>query len=90
MQFSSNIKDVLSTIAGVLGAIAFVGGTIIASLVQSGVVIPVFLTIIVGAAGAVSVALIGLLNGKNPDGTTKTSTQVVQANKLAEQTKTEK
>jgi ABC-type transport system involved in multi-copper enzyme maturation permease subunit len=87
MQFSSNIKDLLSTIAGVAGAVAFVGGTIVASLTQSGIVVPIFITIIVGVCGAISVALIGLLNGKNPDGKTKTLTQVTESNKLAKETK---
>jgi len=75
-----NIKDKMTTIAGFLGAIAFIGGAIVASIVSNGVVVPIYFIIIIGACGAASVAINGYYNGKTPDGKTKTPEQIKSAN----------
>ena len=62
-----NIKDVLSTICG---WVLLVCGAILGATLQGIVMPPIVLTI---AAGAASVAglIVGILTGKNPNGTTK-------------------
>jgi hypothetical protein len=82
-----NIKDTMTTIAGYLGAFAFVSATIVGSLIQSGIVIPLFVTALIGACGAASVAILGWYNGKNPDGSKKTVAQITEQNAKAEATR---
>jgi hypothetical protein len=69
----TNLKDKLTNWAGALGAIAFIGGSTIASLMASGVKVPTIAIAIIGACGAASAATLGWLSGKNADGTTKTN-----------------
>ena len=74
-----NLKDIMTTIAGILGAIAFIGGTTIAYLTQHGINTPPIVIVVVGVCGAVSAGILGYLGGKNPDGSTKTDSQITKA-----------
>jgi hypothetical protein len=69
----TNIKDKLSTICGYAGAIsaAIVG-------LSAKVTLPTWLVTAAVAVGSISVAIIGYLTGKAPDGATKTPDQVAQ------------
>jgi hypothetical protein len=80
---TSNIKSTLSTIAGILGAI----GVIIGSLGTQGIALPEWVYIVGGVCGTVSITLIGILQGRNPDGTVKTPIQVSDINTKAAETK---
>lgn len=62
-----NLKDLVTTICGV---ISLVSGVIL-SLPESNIFTPTVKTI-AGGLAALSVALIGYMSGKNPDGSTKT------------------
>lgn len=85
---TSNIKSIATTIAGILGFISLLGATILGVLAQYPMVhVPQIFIIIIGVCGAVSVFVIGYLNGKNPDGSAKTPTQVITANQIAVETK---
>jgi hypothetical protein len=79
----NNLKDKMTTLAGYLGAIAFIGGAIVASIASNGVKVPMSITIGIGACGAASVAIIGWFGGKNPDGSTKSVEQVTTQNQQA-------
>jgi nitrate/nitrite transporter NarK len=72
----NNIKDTLTTIAGVIGAIGAIGGTILVTLAQSGIQIPSYYTVIVGICVALSSGILGYFNGKNADGSSKTFDQL--------------
>ncbi len=79
----SNIKDTLTTIAGIMLAI----GGIIVGLGPAGVVVPGWLAtvgIVLGAAGA---GIIGWAQGKNPNLTKKSETEVANQNAQAKQPK---
>jgi hypothetical protein len=79
MNFSSNLKDTLSTVAAILGTIS---GLILA-LPTQGVILPSWVTTI-GAVGAtLSITIIGLLTGKLPNGGTKPVEVVVAQNQQA-------
>ena len=69
---SSNLKDTLTTICGLVVA---VGGSLLA--IEG---IPSNVKAIVGVAVAVSVGVIGWLTGKSPSGAQKTDSQVVAQN----------
>src|ERR1035437_9066291 len=75
-----NIKDKMTTIAGILGAFAFISGTIVASIVSNGITVPIYIIVIIGACGAASLGINGWYNGKTPDGKTKTPAQIESAN----------
>jgi len=75
---SSNIKDTLSTICGILFAIA--SGLVTASM--SGISMPEWLPAIAGSVMAISGAIIGYLTGKAPSAAKKTESQVVDQNQL--------
>ncbi len=75
METTSNIKDKLSTICGVLIAI---GGGIL--VVGQTVKLPEWLNAAAGAVMAVCTAIIGYLTGKTPAAKAKTSDQVVNQN----------
>lgn len=60
----TNLKDTLSTICGIVFAVC------VALLAVPG--LPVIVTQIATGGVAVSGAIIGILTGKNPNGTTKT------------------
>ena len=77
MNLSSNIKDKLSTIFGILAAIA--GGLL--TVGQGGVTFPAWLTAVSSTTVAISIAVIGYLTGKTPSANVKTADQVVDQNK---------
>jgi hypothetical protein len=79
MNFSSNIKDTLSTIAAILGIIS---GLVLA-LPTQGVVLPSLITTIAVIAASISVGIIGVLTGKLPNGGTKPVEVVTAANQEA-------
>lgn len=70
----SNVKDILSTIFGIAGAVA---GAVI-TVNQSGIPLPAWLVTTSMVTAAVSLAVIGWLTGKAPDGKAKTPEQVAQ------------
>ena len=77
----NNIKDTLTTIAGILGFIAGAGATVLGILSQyPDVVVPVYVKIILGVCGALSIFIIGYFGGKNPNGSGKTPRQVDNLN----------
>lgn len=67
-----DLKNKLSTIFGVLAAIC--GALVTAS--QTGLVLPEWVIATATGVGALSVAVIGILTGKNPDLSAKTSLQI--------------
>ena len=73
---ASNIKDTISTICGIL---IILGGAL-ATINAAALHLPVWVTALGGAMATIGTAVIGILTGKNPDGTTKTTDQVVQQN----------
>lgn len=77
MNLSSNIKDKISTIFGILAAIA--GGLL--TVGQNGVVLPPWATAVASSTVAISIAVIGYLTGKTPAANVKTPDQVVDQNK---------
>lgn len=65
----SNIKDTISTVCGwVIG----ICGAILAVTIQ-GVVIPPIVLTIAASAASIATVILGILTGKNPDGTTKSN-----------------
>jgi hypothetical protein len=74
---TSNIKDTLTTVCGVI----FFVCTSIVTMNVSGVILPTWLTSTCGVLIGISGAIIGWLTGKTPAGVTKTDTQVAQQNK---------
>ena len=77
MNLSSNIKDKVSTIFGILAAIA--GGLL--TVGQNGVTLPSWVTAVASSIVAISIAVIGYLTGKTPAANVKTPDQVVDQNK---------
>ena len=73
--FGINLKDKLTTFAAILGGVC---GLIL--LPPVAVLLPVAIGTYAVAGMALSGTIIGLLTGKNPDGTTKTPAQVTEAN----------
>ena len=80
---TSNIKNTLTNIAGILGAIS---GVIIAMSTQ-GVPLPAWLLTAGGVCAALSIGILGYFSRKNPDGSVKTQTHVVELNTKAAATK---
>ena len=76
MASTSNLKDTLTTICGIVLAIS--GGLVTAHI--SGLVLPAWLVTASGVLATVSGAIIGWLTGKAPNATTKTPDQVVAGN----------
>ena len=70
----SNLKDALGTIAGIMLA---VGGVILA-LPAQGVVLPEWATIAGTVLLALGGAIMGILTGKNADGTKKSTQQIAK------------
>jgi hypothetical protein len=60
-----NLKDTVSTICGFIIAIA-------AGVKLNGVVLPATIANILDGAAVLSIAIVGYLQGKNPNGSTKT------------------
>lgn len=71
-----NIKDIFTTIAGILGAISAAIIGIAGVLTQYAISVPVWLIVMGACCGVVSVVLIGFFQGKNADGTKKTKSQL--------------
>lgn len=67
-----NLKDIATTIAGVMGFIAVA----IVGLIAKGVVLPAWITTVGIICGALSPIILGYFGGKNADGTTKTPEQL--------------
>lgn len=67
-----DLKNTLTNIAGVLGAVS----AIILTMTTQGVVLPAWLLTVAGIFGALSVGILGYFNGKNADGTAKTPEQI--------------
>lgn len=72
----SNLKDTLSGVAAVLASIS---GVILAVQTQ-GIVVPAWLNTVAVVFGAISLGVTSFLTGKNPNGTTKTESQVEKLN----------
>jgi hypothetical protein len=78
----SNIKDWLSTICGIM---ILLGGAL-ATLNATALHLPVWVTASGGAMVAIGTAIVSILTGKNPDGSTKTPIQVNELNQTAAST----
>ena len=72
---TSNLKDTVTTICGIIVAI---GG----SLLGAGIELPVQVKSVLGVLMAISLGLIGWFTGKSPSGADKTDKQIVEQNKL--------
>ena len=77
MNLSSNIKDRLSTIFGILGIIAGA----IQTAIQSGTVFPTWVAPLCQGIIALSILVIGYLTGKTPAANSKTPDHVIDQNK---------
>ena len=75
----SNIKDTLTTIAGILGVIA----ATIVGVQSQGIAVPPIILAIGGVCGALSLGILGYFNGKNPNGTVKSQAQISELNTKA-------
>lgn len=75
-MFTSNIKDTVTTICGIL----FVIGGAIASVATAGIALPAWLVSGSIVVATVSASIVAFLTGKNPNGTTKSEAQVVTQN----------
>jgi hypothetical protein len=83
MNIRDNLKDNVGTIMGLFAAIC--GFLVI--IAMAGVPISKTIIIICGAAPSFCTAVIGVFQGKNPNGSTKTPTQVTNQNNEAAVTK---
>ena len=84
LKVMNNLKDILSTICGVIIAICGAGTGLIWQL---GITLPHWISVVAIALAGVAVIVLGLLQGKNPNGSTKTPTQVNELNTQAKDTK---
>jgi hypothetical protein len=80
---TSNIKDWMTTLCGIIIAVC-AGGT--GFLYTIGITFPAWVYSIAVVLSALAVYVKANLVGKNPDGTTKTPTQVSQLNQQAANT----
>ena len=76
MANSSNLKDTMTNVAAALAGI----GTLLAGLNVVALHLPVWVTAIGGALVGVAAVINGVYSGKNPDGSTKTTDQVIAQN----------
>jgi hypothetical protein len=76
MANSSNLKDTMTNVAAALAGI----GTLLAGLNVVALHLPVWVTAIGGALVGVAAVINGVYGGKNPDGSTKTTDQVIAQN----------
>ncbi len=74
-----NLKDTLTTVAGILIALA---GTVL-TCTKLGVVVPEWLITDSTVAGVIGASIVAYLTGKNPDGSTKSAEQVAKQNEQA-------
>lgn len=72
----TNLKDKVSTICGIIIALS---GSVL-TLEKAGIALPAAVTTGSAIAGAVALAILGYLTGKNPDGSAKSPEQVAQQN----------
>lgn len=79
----SNIKDIATTIAGWVGGIGLAIALLNAELAKIGVTLPNIVVLIGGVCAAVSAVIIGILNGRNPNGSKKSVQQVNKLNEVA-------
>jgi hypothetical protein len=70
----NNLKDKLSNICGIILAIC----TALVTTTASGISLPTWLITACGILIAISGAIIGVLTGKAPDGSTKTPRQITE------------
>ena len=73
---NSQIKNVMTNVAGIIGLIGVILGVVISGLAGSHLTIPVWLTVITSCCVGLPIAIIGWYSGKNPDGSVKTMVQV--------------
>lgn len=73
----SNLKDILTTISGILGSIGVLIVSLSGELAKVSIVLPDWAQVVAGICTAVSVVVIGFLQGKNADGTTKSVNQII-------------
>jgi hypothetical protein len=73
---TSNLKDKLSTICGIIFALC----TALITTGVSGVALPTWLTAGAGIVAAICGAIIGVLTGKAPNASTKSDSQVAAGN----------
>lgn len=82
-----NLKDKLTTYAAIAFSTAMVIITLptsVSAIVPSIVfTLPPIVNVVCGIVIIVSIAITQILNGKNPDGSTKTPEQVIRQNKEA-------
>lgn len=76
----SNIKDLLTTICG---WVTVIGGAVLAGVASGQIILPATVTTIIGSLVGIAVAVTQFLTGKNPDGSTKSTSQVTQQNSAA-------
>ena len=69
----SNIKDTLTTVCA---WITVIGGGVLAANLSGQIVLPVSIVGILSTVVAIALGISQFLSGKNPDGTSKTPTQV--------------
>jgi hypothetical protein len=85
-----DIKNKLSTVAGILTGLAGLDLTLTAALAPYGVSLPIWFHITCGILGSLGITLMGLLQGRNADGSKKTIEQVqAQLNARKNQTTVE-
>lgn len=72
----NNLKDNLTTICGIIAAIC----SVLITTHIGGLNLPTWLITTCSVLSAISLAIIGFLTGKNPNGTTKTSVQISNDN----------
>ncbi len=71
----NNIKDIFTTIAGILGAISAAIVGVYGVLTQYAITMPVWIIVVGACCGVVSIVVIGYFNGRNADGSAKTVNQ---------------
>ena len=74
---TSNLKDLISTICGIIIAVCGAGTGIIWQL---GVTLPKWVTPVAIALAGIATLVLGIITGKNPNLTTKTDAQVTAQN----------
>lgn len=80
---TSNIKDWLNTLCGIILALCLSGTGFLYTI---GITFPTWVYSIAAVLSAIALFIRGYLGGKNPDGSTKTPTQVIAANTEAANT----
>lgn len=76
----SNLKDTLTTVCG---WVTVVGGAVLGAVAAGQITLPASVTGILGGVVAIALAVTQFLTGKNPDGSTKSVSQVSDQNSQA-------